>query len=177
MIGLGESGVAALERLLDHRAPDLFLLTALGNQRLHRFDDQIQRLLPAFVVALFRRSVAVIPRCLARHLWGLACGWPGCWPARGGTLFFAHQIVVEDELVAVRDQQIRSRVLDANPDDDLVVLAQLGDQRRKVRIAADNHECLDVRLRIAKIQRVDDHTYVGGVLARLPHVRDLDQLE
>src|SRR5438132_13382064 len=63
VIGLGESGIPALERLLDHRAPDFFILAALRNQCLYRLDDQIQRLLPTFLVALFRRDVAFLPRC------------------------------------------------------------------------------------------------------------------
>ena len=32
VVSLVESGIAALERLLDHRAPDLFLVAALGGQ-------------------------------------------------------------------------------------------------------------------------------------------------
>ena len=32
-------------------------------------------------------------------------------------------------------------------------------------------------LGVAKIERVDDHADVGGILARLAHVRNLDQLE
>ena len=32
-------------------------------------------------------------------------------------------------------------------------------------------------LRVAKIERIDHHADVGGILARLPDVRNLDQLE
>src|SRR5581483_5325112 len=87
------------------------------------------------------------------------------------------EVVVIDELVAVRDQQVRRRVLDADADHVLRVLAQLRDERREVGIAADDDERVDVRFRIAEIERVDDHADVGRVLARLAHVRDLDQLE
>ena len=89
----------------------------------------------------------------------------------------AHQVVVVDELVAVADQQVRAGVLHADADHGLRVLAQLGDERREVRVAADDDEGVDVRLGVAEVERVDHHADVGGVLARLAHVRDLDQLE
>src|SRR5206468_1272913 len=44
VIGLVEAWVAALERLLHHRAPDLLFGAALGNQRLDGLHHQIQRL-------------------------------------------------------------------------------------------------------------------------------------
>jgi hypothetical protein len=99
----------------------------------------------------------------------------GAWrrPARR----LAHQVVVEDELVAVADQQVGGGVLDADADHRLGVLAQLADQRREIRIAADDDEGVDVRLRVAEVERVDDHADVGRVLARLAHMRNLDQLE
>ena len=34
-----------------------------------------------------------------------------------------------------------------------------------------------MRLRIAKVQRIDDHPDIGGILPGLPNVRNLDQLE
>src|SRR6185312_862363 len=93
----------------------------------------------------------------------------------GGLL--SDQVVVVDELVAIVDEQIRGRILDAHADDRLVVLAQLADQRREIRIAADNDERIDVPLGVAQVQRIDDHADVRGILARLAYVRDLDQLE
>src|SRR5262245_26398074 len=45
VVALVEARVAALERLLDHRAPDLLLGTALGGQRLERGQHQVERLL------------------------------------------------------------------------------------------------------------------------------------
>ena len=68
-------------------------------------------------------------------------------------------------------------MLHAHADHMLGVLAQLGDQRRKVRITGDDHEGVDVRLGVAQVQRVHHHADVGRVLARLAHMRDLDQLE
>ena len=38
-------------------------------------------------------------------------------------------------------------------------------------------EGVHVRLGVAEVERVHDHADVGGVLAGLAHVRDLDQLE
>src|SRR6185436_1958428 len=87
IVGLVETRVAALERLLDHRAPDLFLGAALGHQRLQRAEHQIEALL-----------LLVLARAGGR-------GFP---PLAGGAarlLVLAHQIVVVDELVAVGDQQ------------------------------------------------------------------------
>jgi hypothetical protein len=97
--------------------------------------------------------------------------------ARGHPFFLAHEVVVVDELVAVGDQQIGRRILDADADHRLRVLAQLRDQRRKIGIAADHDERVDVRLRVAEVERVDHHADVGGVLPRLAYVRDLDHLE
>jgi hypothetical protein len=104
-----------------------------------------------------------------------AAGSP--WAACSVAAAAAHQVVVVDELVAVGDQQVGGGVLDADADHRLVVLAQLADQRREIRVAADDDEGVDVLLRVAEVERVDDHADVGGVLARLAHVRDLDQLE
>ena len=100
-------------------------------------------------------------------------------PARGPTLgfAFAHQVVVIDELIAVRDQQVRARILHPDADDLLRVLAQLRYQRRKIRVAADDDEGIDVLFRVAEIQRVDHHADVGRVLARDLDMRNLDQLE
>src|SRR5205823_13784888 len=51
----------------------------------------------------------------------------------------AHHVVVEQEVVAVRDEQIRGGFLDADPDDALVVLAQFGHQWREIRIRSEEH--------------------------------------
>src|SRR6266850_3335346 len=45
IVGLVESGFAALERLLDHRAPDLLAFAALGDERAEGLDDEIEGLL------------------------------------------------------------------------------------------------------------------------------------
>src|SRR3546814_17308480 len=55
-------------------------------------------------------------------------------------------------------------------------LAQLADQRREVRIAADDDEAVDVRLGVAEVEGIDDEADVGRVLARHAQMRDLDQL-
>jgi hypothetical protein len=89
----------------------------------------------------------------------------------------AHQVVVEDELVARGGEQVRSRVLHSDPDHDLVVLAQLRDTGREIRIAAQDGEGVDVRLGVAQVERVHHHANVGRVLARLAHVGNLDHLE
>src|SRR6185436_10519211 len=53
VVGLVEAGVAALERLLDHRAPDLLVGAALGDQRLQRAEQEVERLL---LLVLARRG-------------------------------------------------------------------------------------------------------------------------
>src|SRR6266850_3144715 len=45
VIGFVEAGLAALERLLNHRAPDALALAALGDERVQRFDQQIEAFL------------------------------------------------------------------------------------------------------------------------------------
>src|SRR5688572_12126835 len=45
VVGLVEAGIPALERLLDHRAPDLLVRAALGQQRLQGAEQQIESLL------------------------------------------------------------------------------------------------------------------------------------
>ena len=74
-------------------------------------------------------------------------------------------------------EQVGARVLHAHADHGLRVLAQLGHQRREIGVAADDDEGVDVLLGVAEVERVDHHADVGRVLARLAHVRDLDQLE
>src|SRR5205085_562726 len=45
VVGLVETGLSALQGLLDHRAPDAFVLAALGNERVQRLDDQVESFL------------------------------------------------------------------------------------------------------------------------------------
>ena len=92
-------------------------------------------------------------------------------------MFYANQIVVINELVAVVDKQVGGRFLHANADDRLGVLAELAHERREIRIAADDDERVDVALRVTKIERVDYHPDVGRIFPGLANVRDLDQLE
>ena len=110
---------------------------------------------------------------LAVAFLGLAAG-----PCRGlGFLGHANQVVVVDELVAIGDQQIRRRALDAAAEHALVVFLELRDQRRKVAVARDQGEDVDVLLRVAQVERVDDHADVGAVLAAHLALRDVDQFD
>src|SRR5262245_51432429 len=45
VVGLVEAGIAAFQRLLDHRAPDLLLGAALRGQRFQGAEHQVERLL------------------------------------------------------------------------------------------------------------------------------------
>src|ERR1700752_3808004 len=81
VVGLVESRVAALERLLDHRAPDLLVGAALRDQRLERAEQQVERLL-----LLVLRLVLGRRRRVAALLRGAAF-----------LLVLAHQVVVIDE--------------------------------------------------------------------------------
>src|SRR4051794_24020748 len=96
IVRLVEAGLPAFERLLDHRAPDALALAALGDERIQRLDDDIERLL-LLVLAGGRRLAALLRRAAL-------------------LLIRAHQIVVVDELVAIGDQEIRARVLHADAD-------------------------------------------------------------
>src|SRR5438309_1959043 len=130
VVGLVEAGLSALERLLDHRAPDALALAALGNERVERLQHELVGLL-LLVLPRGRRLAALLRRAAL-------------------LLVGAHQVVVIDELVAIGDQEVGARVLDADADHRLGVLAQLGDQRRKVGIAAHDDEGVDVRLGVAE---------------------------
>src|SRR5260221_12125219 len=88
IVRLVESRVAALERLLDHRAPDLLLGAALGGQRFERAEHQVEALL-----------LLVLARAGGR-------GFPALAGGTARLLVLAHEIVVVDELVAVGDQQV-----------------------------------------------------------------------
>src|SRR5690348_4866478 len=126
VVRLVEARLPALQRLLHHRAPDALVLAALGDERLQRFHDEVEGLL-LLVLARGRRLAALFRRAAL-------------------LLVRADEIVVIDELVAVSDEQIRARVLHADADHGFRVLAQLGNQGREVRVAADDDESVDVRL-------------------------------
>src|SRR3954469_11695674 len=83
VVRLVEAGIAALERLLDHRAPDLLVGAALGDQRLERAEEEVVGFL--LLVVTSRRGLLALLRRPTFLLVG------------------AHQVVVIDELVAVVD--------------------------------------------------------------------------
>ena len=168
--GLAEAGLASLDGVLEYRGPDLAAVATLGHQRVEGLHRHLDRL-TAPHVQVFATAAVLVRAAPGRGL-GVARLTSHLHP-----LALAHQIVVKDELVAVGDQQIGGRLLDANADHLLGVLAQLGHQGREVRVAADDDEGVDVRLGVAQIERVDHQPDVGRVLARLAHVRYLDQLE
>src|SRR5205085_75212 len=142
-----EGGALALHGLLDHRAPEDLLV--LAHQRLDRVDQQLEDL-------------------------GLLLVLEG---DGGRFLRAAHQVLVEDELVAVVDQQIARGVLHADADDVLVVLLQLGDERGEVGVAGGDDEEVDVLLGPAHVHGVDGHADVRGVLAGVGAAGNLDQLD
>ncbi|CAB3921618.1 hypothetical protein LMG26846_05644 [Achromobacter insuavis] len=172
VVRLVEIGPAALERVLQGRSPYLAAVAAFGHQRLEGLDHHVHRLGLARL-QLFLAAALFIGRAALAGIAAAAVVAAGI----GGALAFAGQVVIEDEFVAVGDQQVRGGLLDPHPDHLLVVLAQLGHQRREIGIAADDDEGVDVRLGVAEVQRVHHQPDVGRVLARLAHVRDFDQLE
>src|SRR3546814_12892483 len=93
VVALVEAGLAALQGLLDHRAPDLFLLAALLEKVVDHLGHQIEGLLLQGLRAVGLRLV------LAAAGAALALGLA----LRVG---LADQVVVVDEFVAVRSQQI-----------------------------------------------------------------------
>src|SRR5207302_8967864 len=96
---------------------------------------------------------------------------------RAALLLTAREVVVEDELVAVVDEEVGRALLHAEPDHVLVVLAQLRDERREVAVAREDHERVEVRLRVAEVHGIDDEPDVRAVLAADVALRDLDQLD
>src|SRR5262249_3693405 len=62
IIGFIKPRLLPLQRLLDHRAPNLVLVAALGDQRLDRFGDQIDRVLLLFLFAFLDRGLAALDR-------------------------------------------------------------------------------------------------------------------
>ena len=63
------------------------------------------------------------------------------------------------------------------PSTPLVVLLELGDQRRKVAVARQQGEHVDVLLGIAQVHGVDHHADVGAVLAAHLALRNVDQFD
>ena len=111
---------AALEGLLDHRAPNLLLRTTFFGQRFERLHDEVERFLGSiFLLFIFlgcRRSCfAARSRRFARRLLP--------------SLFNAHKVVVVDKLVTVGNEKIRTGVFHTDADHNLVVFAQFADQR------------------------------------------------
>src|SRR5690606_11945148 len=151
VIAFREIRIDALQGLLHDRAPQRIVLL------LERRDRRRE---PLEGLAL-----------LVRHLRDLLRASPS------RRLLLGDQIVVIDELVAARCEQIGRRAAHSAADHTLVVLFELRDERREVAIARQERECIDVRLRVAKIDRVDDHADVRAVLAARAGVRDIDHLE
>src|SRR3954469_22247215 len=63
VVRLVEAGFAALQRLLDHRAPDLLAVAALGDERVQRLEKQIEGFL--LLVLAGRRRFAPLLRSTA----------------------------------------------------------------------------------------------------------------
>src|SRR5258706_4744064 len=82
VVGLVEAGLPALERLLDHRAPDLLARAALRAQRLQGLGHEVE----SFLLLLAARG-----RGFLAFFGGAAL-----------LLVLAHQVVVVDEFVAIR---------------------------------------------------------------------------
>src|SRR4029077_14896722 len=91
--------------------------------------------------------------------------------------FFTHQIVIVQELVAIVDEEVGTRALDANADDRLGVLPKFANQGRKIRIAAKDDKGIEMLLRVTKIERINHHPNIRRILARLPDMRDFNQFK
>src|SRR6266545_2654492 len=133
VVALVERGLLALHRLLDHRAPEDLLVVA--QERLDRLDEQAEHLGGLLVEAVQLRPLLGVPP----------------------------DVLVIDELVAVVDQQVRGGVLHPDADDVLVVLLELGDERREVAVPREDDEGVEVLLGVGEVHRVDDHLDVGAM--------------
>src|SRR5690606_16727535 len=128
VVALREIRIDALQRLLDDGAPDRVVLLL---ERRDRGSEPLERL--ALLVGDLLRA------------------------APAGALLLGDQVVVIDELVAARREQIGRRAANAAADHALVVLLELRDERREIAVARQERERVDMRLRVAEIDRVDDH--------------------
>src|SRR3954466_5543334 len=85
VVRLVESRLPPFQRLLHHRAPDFLPFAALGDERVQRFDDEVERLL---LLVLGRSAFAPLLRGAAL------------------LLVLPDEVVVIDEFVAVGDEEI-----------------------------------------------------------------------
>src|SRR6188768_3510225 len=60
IVRLVEARVATLERLLDHRAPDFFILIAFARKRFYGVEHQIERFLLAIFLGLLRLDLRLL---------------------------------------------------------------------------------------------------------------------
>src|SRR5690606_6010672 len=133
VIRLAEIRLATLDGFFQYRSPDLAAVAAFGHQVFERLDGDLDPL-----------GAARLDLCLAAGVFFLvAPARRGGFTRRAallfGTLSFAHQVIIENELIAIGDQQIRGRALYPYPYHLPGVFAQFGYQGREVRIAADDH--------------------------------------
>ena len=164
-------GAAGLLEELRERREAVLVLVEGGVLAAHRvLDDARQRPLDALALEggeglleeLHRVEVLPAAARAARHR--------GAAGLRG-------QDVVEDELVAVRDQQLAGRLAVADADDALVELAQLADERREVAVAGHDHERVDVLAAVGELHGVDGHLDVRAVLGALARGGHLDEAQ
>ena len=149
MLALVEGGVLAAHRVLDDARERP--LDALALERGERLLQQLD-------------GVQVEAAALAAARGGAPGGLGG-------------EAVVEDELVAVGDQQLAGRLAVADADDALVELAQLAHERREVAVAGDDDEGVDVLAAVGELHGVDRHLDVGAVLGALARGGHLDEPE
>src|SRR5450830_71201 len=118
VIRFAEVRFAALDRFFQHRGPDLAAVAPFGHQRVERFDGHLDRFRLARLV-FFLAAHFFVGRALdggSRAFARVALG--------GRAAALAHQVIVENEFVAVRHQQVGGRLLDAHADHLLGVFAQ-----------------------------------------------------
>ena len=88
-----------------------------------------------------------------------------------------NQVLVVDELIAIVAEQVRGRFLHAQADNVLAIFLELGDQGRKVRVARNDDEGVNVFLGKGEVHGIDAQADVRGVFAGLGALGDLDQLD
>ena len=165
VVVLVEAGIAALDDLLEDGCPDPVAVAPIGHEIDESGMDNLDGL--GFALFLFFATLGLFFR---RTLFAL-------FALRTPCLAVTHQVVVINELIAIGDEQIGTGLLDAHADDFFGVFTQFRHQRRKIGIAGDDHEGVDMGFGVAQVQRIDDHADVGRILAGLAHMRDFDQFE
>ncbi len=152
--------------LLDQRAPEGIIIGLQRTNNLYDPEDSFHPLVQ--ILLLFH-----LPRpCVA-----LFFRLPGSLLLWSRARFFGRrfdEIVVIDELVAIGDEELRRRALDATANHAFIVFLELGNQWREIAVPGDESKEVNILLGVTKIDGVNDHSNVSRVLSAYLALRNID---